>query len=777
MKKLSHLIIALGLTVSAHLALATQADDTIIAIGEHTAGATPFISQVTLTASDTTTIKSIQFSIAPKSGSVTRPLAATYSNAYLTERGDLDSSTGEIFLPVYGLYAAFSNTVILTYYFNDGSSKQDAITIATDSFTHPCDLDNPTVLQARTDTTSLSYDYMLVKGGCAGGFVPAIVDTDGALRWASPAGFSVIPATFYDNAVYQTSGSALYRVDLDGTITMLHDYADIGATFLHHNIDYGKVGLILDLDTADQIEATNIEVDGAGNVLKTWHLDQIISDAMTAGGDDPSQFVYSAPTDWFHNNATTYNRASDTFIVSSRENFVIGLDYETGTIKWILGDETKHWHQFPSLAQYSLALGADTLAPIGEHALSITYDQHLLLMDNGYNSIFQMPPGLNRSYASPRKYQLNLNIANPATASPCPPTCTSSPGIATEVWNYEMDQSILSPICSSIYEDAPLNYVIDYAFVGGFGANTPYAQLLGLDAAGEKIFYYQYPTRFCDTAYNAIPLHLERTSFPTVMARNLNISTRGNVGPGDDALIGGFIVTGSEPQTIIFRALGPSLGAMIGNSATLADPNLTIYDSTGAEVGSNDNWEFDPGADQITAEGFAPTDPAEAATIQTLDPGAYTFVVRGADEVPGIALVEAYDLSPLADSRLANISTRGLIGFGDDVLISGFIVGEVDSTTVVLRAIGPSLGTAGLDNALTDPSLTVYDSNGASIATNDNWHDDISATDIEQNGLAPSDDAESATLLHLPAGAYTAIVSPADGTSSGVGLVEVYDLQ
>jgi len=261
------------------------------------------------------------------------------------------------------------------------------------------------------------------------------------------------------------------------------------------------------------------------------------------------------------------------------------------------------------------------------------------------------------------------------------------------------------------------------------------------------------------------------------MARNLNISTRGNVGPGDDALIGGFIVTGSEPQTIIFRALGPSLGMMVGNSPTLADPNLTIYDSTGAEVAASDDWESDPGAEQITAEGFAPTEAAEAATVQTLDPGAYTFVVRGKDEVPGIALVEAYDLSPLADSKLANISTRALIGSGDDVLISGFIVGEVDSTTVVVRVIGPSLGSAGLSNALADPSLTIFDSNGVAIATNDNWQDDISATDIEQNGLAPGDDAESATMLHLPTGAYTAIVSPGGDAEPGVGLVEVYDLQ
>ncbi|MBA3607150.1 MAG: aryl-sulfate sulfotransferase [Chthoniobacterales bacterium] len=760
MKNIIRLFFAAALTISSHLALATQADDTTITITGDAAGATPFISQLTLNASDTTVIKRIQFSIEPKTGSVTRPLAASYSNEYLTERGYLDSASGDIFLPIWGLYSDFSNTVAVIYYFNDGSSKQDTTTVSTDSFTHPCDLDNPTVLQARTDTTTLSYDFMLVKGGCGGGFTPVIIDTDGALRWASPAGFSVIPATFFDNAIYQTSGTSLYRVELDGTITLIHDYADIGATFLHHNIDLGKVGLLLDLDTADQIEAVNIEVDGAGNVIKTWDLSQIISDAMTAGGDDPSQFVYAAPTDWFHNNATTYNRATDTLIVSSRENFVIGIDYETDQIKWILGDTTKHWYEFPSLAQLSLDLAADTLPPIGQHALSISYDQHLLLMDNGFNSIFQMPQGLNRGYASPRKYRLDLDS-----------------NLATEVWNYEMDQTILSPICSSVYEDAPLNYVIDYSFVGGFAATTPFAQLLGLDAAGEKVFYYQYPTHFCDTGYNSIPLHLESINFPTVSARNLNISTRGNVGPGDDALIGGFIVTGTEPQTIIFRALGPSLGAMVGNSATLADPSLTIFDSSGAEVASNDDWESDPGAGQITAEGFAPGDPAEAATVQTLDPGAYTFVVRGDDEVPGIALVEAYDLSPLADSKLANISTRGLVGTGDNVLISGFIVGEVDSTTVVLRAIGPSLAATGIAAPLADPSLEVFDASGTSIATNDNWQEDLSASDIEQNGLAPSDDAESATLLHLPAGAYTTIVSSSSGADTGIGLVEFYDLQ
>src|SRR5262249_21754704 len=153
------------------------------------------------------------------------------------------------------------------------------------------------------------------------------------------------------------------------------------------------------------------------------------------------------------------------------------------------------------------------------------------------------------------------------------------------------------------------------------------------------------------------------------------------------------------------------------------------------------------------------TDPAEAATFQTLTPGAYTFVVTGKDTTPGIGLVEAYDLSPQANSTMANLSTRGFVGTGDDLLIGGFIVGEVDSATVVLRALGPSLAAFGLSDPLQDPSLTVYDSNGVAIASNDNWQDDPSATDLMEDNLAPTEDAEAATILHLPAGSYTAIVS------------------
>jgi hypothetical protein len=170
-----------------------------------------------------------------------------------------------------------------------------------------------------------------------------------------------------------------------------------------------------------------------------------------------------------------------------------------------------------------------------------------------------------------------------------------------------------------------------------------------------------------------------------------------------------------------------------------------------------------------------PANLLESATAQTLAPGAYTVIVTGKDSTPGIGLIELYDLSPLSNSKLANMSTRGSVGTADNVLISGFIVGDVDSATVVVRALGPSLATSGVSGVLSDPTLTIYDHNGSAIGSNDNWQDDINSPDVEKNGLAPTNGLESAIVLQLPAGAYTAIVSGADG-GTGVGLTEVFDL-
>ncbi|MDQ3115042.1 MAG: aryl-sulfate sulfotransferase [Verrucomicrobiota bacterium] len=766
MKKTALFVLTAALAFCAGNSFATQADDTVITITGQTAGPTPFISQLSLSASDTSVLKSIQFTVTPKPGSVIRPLSGTYSQDYMVSRGYFVPPSTDIFLPVYGLYDGFTNTVTLTYHFLDGSSKSDSTTIATDSFVDQgCGYKTPTVLQARTDSTELSYDYIFIRSGC-GDYSPVILDTDGELRWVSTFGIAnalTAASTFFEGAAYAASGSTLSRVDLDGAITPLGDYSSAEITAFHHNIDPGKTGLLLQADTTSFYESVVVEIATDGALLKTWNLADIISAAMVAGGDDPNEFVFPTPQDWFHSNAVTYNRADDSVIVSSRENFLICLDYETGAIKWILGDQTKKWFTFPSLAQFAIYMTPGSLPPIGQHSTSISYDQHLLLFDNGFFGTFHQPPGVNRTYASPRKHKLNLAD-----------TSMGGVGTSTVVWNYERDQSVLDPICSSVYEDAPLNYLVDYAFVGGFMATTPFAELLGLDAAGNKIFHYQYPTVFCDTAYASLPLHLEKTSFPSVGPQALNISTRGNISTGDSALIGGFIVTGPDDKKVALRVLGPSLSNS-GVAGTLADTVLTLFDGTGTEIATNDDWESDAGAAELTAEGLAPTDPAESATVQTLAPGAYTLVATGKDATSGIGLVEVYDLSPVADSQLANISTRGMVGTGDDVLIGGFIVGDVANATVVIRALGPSLSASGISDPLQNPTFTVFDINGVAIAGNDDWQDDTSALDITKQGLAPSDPLEATSILHLPAGAYTAVVSGAAG-GSGIGLLEVYDL-
>ena len=755
--KLCFLIVAgVVFMVFSHLAVATQANDTTIRITGQTAGATRFISKVSLTVSNTSVLKDIQFTITPKPGSVTRPLSGTYANSYLVDRGFENPQTGEIVLPVYGLYDGYSNVVALTYRFMDGSSKGVNIRITTATFDDPCGYKNPTVLKARTTSTDLSYDYMMIKGSCSN-FAPGIIDTDGALRWVGTAGISIANAIFFDNAVYLGHGRQLTRIELDGAFTLVGDYTSLGVTNCHHNIDRGKVGIIMDVDTTTYFESTLIEVDVSGTFLKKWDMAQIISAAMRAGGDDPNEFVYPTPTDWFHLNGAAYNRADDSLVVSSRDNFVICLDYETQAIKWILGDPTKKWYQFPSLRKFALTLAAGSLPPIGQHAPSIAYDQNLLVFDNGQNSIFQFPRGEQRGYVSPRKYAIDLNAK-----------------IATEVWNFESGQNLYCPYCGSVYEDAPGNYLIDYAFESPYSGQNAFARLLGLSATGETVFSYRYPTYSCTTIYRALPVHLENTKFPTVGPQALNISTRGLVGTGDNVLIGGFIITGTDPKMIVLRALGPSLSGF-GLSGVLADPTLSVYNSSGTLIATNDNWQSDPNHSVVESNGLAPSNVSESAAALNLAPGAYTVIVRGKDPTPGIALVEIYDISPLSNSTLKNMSTRGSVGTGDNVLISGFIVGDVASATVVVRALGPSLASYGVSGVLGDPTLTIYDSRGSVIASNDNWQDNVNWFDIRKNVLSPPNERESALVLHLPAGAYTAVVRGA-GDATGNALVEVYQL-
>ena len=250
---------------------------------------------------------------------------------------------------------------------------------------------------------------------------------------------------------------------------------------------------------------------------------------------------------------------------------------------------------------------------------------------------------------------------------------------------------------------------------------------------------------------------------PTILG---NISTRTLVETGDQVLIGGFIVTGTQPKKVIVRAIGPSLPL----TGVLLNPFLELHDSSGALIVSNDNWRTDQ-EQEIIATGLAPSNDNESAIVMTLDPGSYTAIVRGANGGTGIALVEVYDLDQLVDSKLANISTRGLVETGDNVLIGGFIVLGDNAANALLRAIGPSLPVAG---SLADPTLELHDSNGTTLTSNDNWRSD-QESEILATGLPPANDAESAILTTLSPGSYTAIVRGANNTT-GIALVEVYQL-
>jgi len=258
-------------------------------------------------------------------------------------------------------------------------------------------------------------------------------------------------------------------------------------------------------------------------------------------------------------------------------------------------------------------------------------------------------------------------------------------------------------------------------------------------------------------------------------ARCLNIATRGKVQTGDQVLIAGVVITGTQPKRVLLRAIGPSL-ANAGVANPLGDPALELHQANGAVV-KNGDWKATQQT-EISATQLAPTSDKESAMIVTLAPGAHTAIVSGQNGETGTAVVEAYDLDADNGSVLANISTRGLVQSGDNVLIAGFILGGTQgAATVVVRGLGPSLAGAGVTQPLPDPALSLFDANGALLQSNDNWQSDSAAARaLQASGLTPLDVSEAALITQLSPGAYTAILSAKPG-GPGVGLLEIYNLR
>jgi hypothetical protein len=241
-------------------------------------------------------------------------------------------------------------------------------------------------------------------------------------------------------------------------------------------------------------------------------------------------------------------------------------------------------------------------------------------------------------------------------------------------------------------------------------------------------------------------------------------------------MIAGFIITGNSNKPIVVRGLGPSLSGF-GIGDLLLDPVGALYTSSGALIAKNDNWK-DGQRSQIEGTIFQPADDRESVILATLAPAAYTTVLTGKGETSGVGLIEVYDNNQAVDSQLANISTRGFVRAGSNVMIGGFILGGSSSPSrIAVRGIGPSLNEFGLTNLLADPTLELHDANGATLVANDDWLDDqASAVQLIAVGLGLHDSKESGIFTSLPAGQFTAILAGKNG-GIGIGLVEIYNLK
>jgi sugar lactone lactonase YvrE len=330
-----------------------------------------------------------------------------------------------------------------------------------------------------------------------------------------------------------------------------------------------------------------------------------------------------------------------------------------------------------------------------------------------------------------------------------------------DAWNYLLRKITPAGVVTTLAGGNPNSFDAD-----GVGSAAGFASMKGLTADSAGNIYLSDSGRL-------------RIATSTLKARSLNVSTRLQVLDGENVLIGGFIIGGTNMKKVIVRALGPSLAA---NAVTgvLSDPAMELYDGSGRLIASNDNWKINSQTHQsqeaaIVATTIPPSDDREAAIATTLDPEeAYTVVVHGSHGEKGVSIVEVYDLNSTNAAALLNISTRGFVESGDKVMIGGFILGGNNGKgEVVVRALGPSLAQSQITNPLADPSLELFDANGQVIASNDDWND-MNEGAIQSSGLQPPNSLESAIRIVLPAGAYTALVG--GHGKPGVGLLEVYNL-
>ncbi|MEO5687462.1 MAG: aryl-sulfate sulfotransferase [Burkholderiaceae bacterium] len=502
-RRLAPLALGVGLTTTLLVACDDDARpavkvlvDAPMSAGTITPGSTPFVAFVPLEGGNLSRMATVNFVIQPKSGSASKPVSVTYSRDYLERKGYIAAGISIVTLPVFGLYSGASNVVAVTVTGTDASTVHLAIAIPTAAYVDQTGVyDHLQVVQPRSG--AIGFDFMYLKTGVGG---PVVVDTDGQVRWVGQGVSSSYSALLLSNhfIVGTPHSGELYDLGFDGTVVTSGTLPS-PVTAFQHNFEPGKTGILGQPDLAvggqSFLESVLAEFEADGTPIAQWDLGQILTDYMRANGDDPTAFVRPA-VDWFHMNTAIYDPSDDSVIVSSRENFIIKLDYKTQAIKWIFGDTQKYWYTFPSLRAKSLALVGGGLVPIGQHAVTIAPDGSLMLFNDGAASMNQptgAPAGDARSYAAVSDYTID------ATA-----------GTATEAWHYDHGQTYSSAYCSSARQVQDGSLLVDYSYA----ANGTVMHLVGLDPTRAVVFDYQLANiAGCWAAWNTQPIALEAMSF------------------------------------------------------------------------------------------------------------------------------------------------------------------------------------------------------------------------------------------------------------------------
>ena len=468
-------------------------------------GASVFIKHLLIANIDISDISHVAYTIRPQPNATAAPMHVRYGFQSLLDKHYYDAAAKSLNLPVFGLYSDYLNQVELVINYVNGSSIKRVVNIQTGVFVDPNEIydrfiiHKAPVLSNPESIPSFSYFYLKSYWEA-----PVVMDIDGQVRWFNE-GLRGVSSIYHDGKFVAGVNSSVIHYHFDGSID-IYELTNGGITGVdfHHNLDAGPVGILAELDGivngVTKIESYMVEMTPEGEIIKEWDFGEIFTAYMLDVGESQANidnFVRDG-VDWCHQNATTYNPADNSLIISCREDFIFKIDYETGALQWVLGDETKHWFvNYPSLRAIALQLTSGK-PPIGQHALSITDDGGILLFNNGTNSFRNpdgTPSGINHPTSTPSKYRIDeANL------------------VAEEIWYYE--DSIVSSFCSSVYQDLGGDMLINYSRAADGDKNI--VRIIdtenGEDSIGDEdiLLDIEMSNAGCNTAWNAtlIPFEL-----------------------------------------------------------------------------------------------------------------------------------------------------------------------------------------------------------------------------------------------------------------------------